>query len=59
MKHDISGMHEKITLMLGELTNCVRDEEFKIAIKYLELWEPANFVTREEAKAIVQKSKSI
>ena len=55
LKHGIFDMNEKITTMLGELANCVREEEFAVIAKYVELWEPANFVTRDELKKKIYK----
>jgi hypothetical protein len=55
MKHDIANVNEQITLMIGELSNCVREEDFKTTVKYLELWEPAQFITRDEAAELVKK----
>lgn len=54
LKHSIFDMNEKITTMLGELSNCVREDEFAVIAKYVELWEPANFVTREELRKKVR-----
>ena len=48
LKHSIFEMNEKITTMLGELSNCVKEEDFNVYAKYIELWEPANFITRDE-----------
>jgi predicted nucleic acid-binding Zn-ribbon protein len=59
IKEDIAAVNEKITLMLGELSNCVREHDFKTIAKYVELWEPAQFVTRDEAKELVRQGKSL
>lgn len=55
LKHGIFDMNEKITTMLGELSNCVKEEEFTAIARYVELWEPANFVTRDEVKKKIYK----
>lgn len=48
MKHDIDEIKEKIKLIVKELKLTAKLEDVSVLQKYLELWEPANFVTRGE-----------
>ncbi|MFH1916082.1 MAG: hypothetical protein ABIJ21_02355 [Nanoarchaeota archaeon] len=48
LKHGLFEINEKITTMLGELSNCVKEYDFNVYAKYIELWEPANFITKNE-----------
>ena len=37
-----------IKLIIKELQECMKKEDFLVLKKYIELWEPLNFVTRNE-----------
>lgn len=50
----VEEVHEKISAMSGELSNVVKKHEFSVLEKYLDLWEPLSFVTREEAKLLLK-----
>ncbi|MBU1975734.1 MAG: hypothetical protein KKG59_05000, partial [Nanoarchaeota archaeon] len=58
LKHNLSDVSEKITVMLGEMTNCVKSGEFLAIKKYIELWQPERFVTKKEVEDIMDTSKS-
>ncbi len=50
----VEEAHEKINAMSGELSNVVKKHEFSVLERYLDLWEPLSFVTREEAKLLLK-----
>ncbi|MEM4336968.1 MAG: hypothetical protein QXG86_03110 [Candidatus Woesearchaeota archaeon] len=56
IKHEIEDIKEKILLIIKELRSSIKVEEFEELKKYIELWEPMNFVTRGEVKKIVEKA---
>lgn len=53
VRQGISEMTEKMTIMLGELNSCVRQEEFTVLKKYVELWQPTRFLTEQEARQMI------
>ena len=55
IKHEIEDVKEKILLIISELKASVKAEEFQELKKYIEFWEPMNFVTRNEIQKVVEK----
>lgn len=58
LQQGIADINEKMTVMLGELMNCVRQEDFTVLKKYIELWQPARFVTEREVAEMLAKDKT-
>ncbi|MFH1073063.1 MAG: hypothetical protein V1743_06560, partial [Nanoarchaeota archaeon] len=57
VKHTIEDMNEKIIVMLGELHNCVTEDEFTVLKKYIEIWQPTSFVTKDELMDLLRIRK--
>jgi hypothetical protein len=47
--------HEHIRQIAEELRRCAKKEDVKVLQKYMDLWEPLNFVTRNEVEKIIQE----
>jgi len=56
IKRDIEDIKEKIRLIVKELKLTAREEDIKVVQKYLDLWEPVNFITRGEAKKMIERA---
>ncbi len=56
MSRKVSEVKETIDTMAGELSSVVRKPEFQVLERYLDLWQPLSFVTREEAKLLVKEA---
>ncbi len=54
LKKEVNDMKEKTDMMAGEFKNLAAKEDIEAVKKYVELWEPINFVTREEVEEIVK-----
>ena len=54
IKRHINELKHQIDLIANELKTCARKEDLDALSKYIELWEPVNFVTREEVEKIVK-----
>jgi|SRR3989344_5749676 len=54
IKMFLDEIKEKVILMINELKSTPKKEEFQVLKKYIEMWEPMNFVTRKEVASIVQ-----
>lgn len=48
-------MHAKLDAMQGELGSVVQKHEFTVLERYLDLWQPMQFVTREEARRMIEQ----
>jgi tetrahydromethanopterin S-methyltransferase subunit F len=54
IKREVEDMREKMKLVVRELKLCAKYDEVKVLEKYIEMWNPINFVTRDEVERIVQ-----
>lgn len=52
MKKTVSDLHDDMRLIVEELRMTAKIEEVKVLQKYIDLWNPVNFVTAEEVKRI-------
>jgi hypothetical protein len=55
LRHLIDDMQNNILLVIKELRLCAKKEEVNVLQKYINLWEPVNFVTRNEVEKIIQE----
>jgi len=55
LKKDIGEMKDRILMFIKELQMCAKKEEINTLKKYIELWEPVNFVTHNEVKDIIKE----
>lgn len=58
LKKDISEIKDRILMLIKELQISAKKEEVDILKKYMELWEPVNFVTHNEAEELIQEALS-
>lgn len=56
LKRIINQIREKIDTVIFELKNFASKEDFEALRKYIEMWEPLHFVTRDEVEKIVKES---
>jgi len=63
LKRDINDIKDKLRLISGEVKNLANKNDFKVVERYVDMWQPMNFVTRNELKKILeekaQKSKTV
>lgn len=55
IKKEINEIKEMILSIINELKATSKKEEVKVLEKYINLWEPVNFVTRNEVKDIIKE----
>ncbi|MBW2995076.1 hypothetical protein KY312_01885 [Candidatus Woesearchaeota archaeon] len=53
----IMEMKEKIDNLLKELSLFAKEEDLKVIQKYIDIWEPVQFVTRKEAADMVKQAR--
>jgi len=56
IKRDIADIKEKILLIIKEIKTSAKSEQFQELQKYIEMWDPVNFVTRNEVRKVVEKA---
>jgi hypothetical protein len=55
LKKEINDIKDKLRLIGGEIKNLVNKNEFKVVERYLDIWQPMNFVTRNELKKMLEE----
>ena len=58
LKKEVGEMKDRMLMFIKELQMCAKKEEINTLKKYIELWEPVNFVTHNEIKEIIQEELS-
>lgn len=59
LKRELDDIREKLRLISAEMKNLVNKNDFRVMEKYLDMWQPMNFVTRNELnKLLAQKKKT-
>jgi len=53
VRRTVDDMKATIKLIVKELQQCTKREDFQVLKKYIELWEPVNFVTRSELDKLI------
>ncbi|MFH1510332.1 MAG: hypothetical protein ABIF10_01470 [Candidatus Woesearchaeota archaeon] len=56
LRRTIEDVQSNILLIIKELRLCAKKEEVNVLQKYINMWEPVNFVTRLEVERIVEDS---
>lgn len=55
LKRDFNELKTKMDMIISELKNFAAKEDIEAIRKYVQLWEPINFVTREEVENIINE----
>ncbi|MEM2121409.1 MAG: hypothetical protein QXU20_01985 [Candidatus Woesearchaeota archaeon] len=55
MKHEINEIKDRILLIVKELKLCAKKDDVNVLKKYIELWEPLKFVTREDVEKMIRE----
>lgn len=54
LKHELSDIKDKLRLISGEMKNLADKHEFRVMERYLDMWQPMNFVTRDELNKLLE-----
>jgi len=57
IRGDLRKLNEQIVVMNSELKGCANRNDLLTIEKYINFWEPMNFITVEEAKRIISEFK--
>ena len=55
LKQKLSEIENKITMVIKELRMSAKKEDVDVMLKYIELWQPQNFITRDQAEKIARE----
>jgi predicted nucleic acid-binding Zn-ribbon protein len=53
LKKEISGIKSKISTFAHELSEVAKKEDVSVLERYINIWEPVNFVTRKEVERLI------
>ena len=59
LKKDIFEMKEALRHVIGEMKHFARKEHFKVLEKYINMWNPLNFVTEEEVLKLIKEKRGV
>ena len=59
MKKELSGFSYKLVLMAKELSLCAKKSDVEVIKKYLEFWQPMDFIRRTEAEKFIESRKRL
>jgi len=54
-RREFYDLRDKVKLIVKELKECAKADELKVLERYLNLWEPMQFVTRNEVDRLVEE----
>ena len=55
VKKDLHELKDRLLMVIRDLQVSAKKEDVKILERYLNMWEPLNFVTRNEVKDIIKE----
>ena len=53
-RKELDDMKAKFKIMIGEIKECAKRDEVQVLNKYINMWEPINFVTRNEMGKLIK-----
>lgn len=57
LAHKVSELRERLDAIAGELSTVVKRPEFTVLERYMDLWQPLDFLTRDEARRLIEEAK--
>jgi uncharacterized coiled-coil DUF342 family protein len=54
LKNEVSDLNEKMTKLSEEVSQGVSKAEFNVLAKYLDFWQPMDFLTRKQAEELLK-----
>jgi len=56
LRKEIFELKDKLLLMIKELQECAKKEDVRVLEKYINMWNPVNFVTKNDVDDIVKSA---
>lgn len=57
IKREADDVKDKLRLISAEMTNLVDKNDFKVMERYLDMWQPMNFITRDELNKLLEQKR--
>lgn len=57
LRRKIQEINLKMDAVQGELANVVPRHEFAVVERYVDMWQPVRFVTRDEAQRMIKEAR--
>jgi chromosome segregation ATPase len=57
VKSDISEIKEKLEKLTEEVDSAVKKTDFNVLVKYLDFWQPLEFMTKDDAQKLLAEKK--
>ena len=57
-KRTIKDLSDQINIMKGELVDSAKSHQVIALERYIDLWQPLNFITRKEAEKLIKEKRS-
>jgi len=57
--HQVSELNEKLIKLSDEIQSTVSKADFNVLSKYLDYWQPMNFLTRKEAESLLNNERKL
>ncbi|MCX6707164.1 MAG: hypothetical protein NT001_03410 [Candidatus Woesearchaeota archaeon] len=54
LRRDFIDLKDKVKLIVKELVECAKSEDVKVLERYINLWDPMKFVSKDEVMKIVE-----
>lgn len=54
VKRSLSEINENLISISSELKKCVKQSELKVLEKYIDMWQPLNFITKDELNKLLE-----
>ena len=54
LKKQITDIVDKMKIMVRELKECAKHQEVDVLQKYINIWQPINFITRDSATKLIK-----
>ena len=55
VKRDVKTVIEQLSSLREEMSNFVDKQEYKVLKRYVDMWQPMDFVTRKEVNAFLRR----
>ncbi len=54
LRRDFLDLKDKVRLIVKELVECAKTEEVKVLERYINMWDPVKFITKNDVERIVE-----
>lgn len=55
LRKEINEIKDRVLMIIKEMQTLARKEDIKVLQRYIEMWEPMNFVTHKEVEEIINE----